>query len=172
MFNYWILRAGHSRLTTQLNKKILSIDVLLANQLRTELASMTLTLNLWLYSLKACPCLKLHSKGTRFPPEKGFFSWVAVGTIFSSSNIFFCSWISQKTKLGSCPWQRGILIAAAAAAAVSFLFNLSIGVWVVAELFVCREQGINRVRSREGWKDKRRTYTKGRVERGDIEKNT
>ena len=28
------------------------------------------------------------------------------------------------------------------------------------------------VRSREGWKDKQRTYTKDRVERGDIEKNT
>lgn len=128
---------GHSRLTTQLNKKIVSIDVLLAYQLWIELASMTLTLNLWLHSLKACPGRKLHSEGTRFPPEKGFFfSWVAVGAILSSSNIFFCSWIFQKTKLGSYHWQRGILIAA-----VSFLLNQSIGVWVVAELFVCREQG-------------------------------
>ena len=90
-FIFWILRAGHSRLTTQLNKKIVSIDVLLPYQLRIELASMTLTLNLWLYSLKACPGLKLHSEGTGFPPEKGVFSWVAVGAILSSSNIFFCS---------------------------------------------------------------------------------
>ena len=68
-------------------KTFLSLEVLVAVFSANSACFNGFDINLTLYSLAVGSRLNLHSGETRFPPERGCFSWWAAGAIFSRSDI-------------------------------------------------------------------------------------